>query len=120
LREVELAADPQVLASSLADRLAGVPDPRHARGRRHRLAVVLVLTACATLVVGNDCMTTGAPYDSNGDSDGLGRRPLPVDACRRSSEPGDSNGRRWTERAELTNGGSLHEFGPVLLLLPGG
>lgn len=57
LWEAELAADPQVRASSLAMRLAGVPDPRDPRGRRHPLVVVLVLTACATLVVGNDCVT---------------------------------------------------------------
>jgi hypothetical protein len=55
--ESELAADPQVMASSLADRLARVPDPRDPRGRRHPLVVVLVLTACATLVVGNDCVS---------------------------------------------------------------
>jgi len=57
LWEAELAADPQVMASSLVDRLAAVPDPRDRRGRRHALVVVLVLTACATLVVGNDCVT---------------------------------------------------------------
>ncbi|GGM53545.1 ISAs1 family transposase [Micromonospora sonchi] len=54
LWEAELAADPQQVASSLADRLAVVPDPRALRGRRHRLVVILVLAACATLVVGND------------------------------------------------------------------
>lgn len=57
LWEAELAADPQVVASCLAARLAQVPDPRDPRGRRHRLVVILVLTACATLVVGNDCVT---------------------------------------------------------------
>jgi DDE_Tnp_1-associated/Transposase DDE domain len=55
--EAELAADPQVMASSLAARLAQVPDPRDPRGRRHPLVVILVLTACATLVVGNDCVS---------------------------------------------------------------
>ena len=60
LWEAELAADPQVMATSLADRLAQVPDPRDPRGRRHRLVVVLVLTAFATLVVGNDCVTAGS------------------------------------------------------------
>jgi predicted transposase YbfD/YdcC len=54
LWEAELAADPQVAASSLAQRLASVPDPRAVRGRRHPLVVILVLTACASLVVGND------------------------------------------------------------------
>ena len=56
LWEAELGADPQVAASSLAQRLASVPDPRAVRGRRHRLVVILVLAACATLVVGNDCV----------------------------------------------------------------
>lgn len=57
LWEAELAADPQAIASSLAARLAGVPDPRDLRGRRHPLVTILVLAACATLVVGNDCVT---------------------------------------------------------------
>lgn len=56
LWEAELAADPPAVASSLVKRLAAVPDPRAVRGRRHPLAVILVLTACATLVVGNDCV----------------------------------------------------------------
>jgi predicted transposase YbfD/YdcC len=43
--------------SSLADRLRQVPDPRRLRGRRHPLLVILVLTACATLVAGNDSVT---------------------------------------------------------------
>lgn len=54
LWEAELATDPGQVASSLARRLAAVPDPRALRGRRHSLVVVLVLAACATLVVGND------------------------------------------------------------------
>jgi predicted transposase YbfD/YdcC len=54
LWEAELAADPRQVPSSLADRLAAVPDPRAVRGRRHPLVVILVLAACATLVVGND------------------------------------------------------------------
>ena len=54
LWEAELAADPQLVASSLIGRLATVPDPRQLRGRRHPLVVILVLAACATLVVGND------------------------------------------------------------------
>jgi hypothetical protein len=57
LWEAELAADPQLVASSLAGRLDQVPDPRDPRGRQHRLVVVLVLTACATLAVGNDSLT---------------------------------------------------------------
>ena len=57
LWEAELAADPRVVVSSLAGRLEQVPDPRDPRGRRHPLVVVLVLTACATLAVGNDSLT---------------------------------------------------------------
>lgn len=57
LWEAELAADPQQVAASLMTRLATVPDPRDRRGRRHPLKVILVLTACATLVTGNDCLT---------------------------------------------------------------
>ena len=49
-----VAADPLAMASSLLDRLGQVPDPRRLRGLRHPLLVILVLTACATLVVGND------------------------------------------------------------------
>jgi ADP-heptose:LPS heptosyltransferase len=55
LWEAELAgADPAAVASSLLSRLGQVPDRRGRRGLRHPLLVVLVLTACATLVVGND------------------------------------------------------------------
>ena len=52
-----VAADPLAVASSLLDRLRQVPDPRRLRGRRHPLLVILVLTACATLVAGNDSVT---------------------------------------------------------------
>ena len=52
-----VAADPLSVASSLLDRLRQVPDPRRLRGLRHPLVVILVLTACATLVVGNDSVT---------------------------------------------------------------
>jgi hypothetical protein len=40
--------------SALLRRLAQVPDRRARGGLRHPLAVVPVLTACATLVVGGD------------------------------------------------------------------
>ncbi len=52
-----VTADPLSVASSLLDRLRQVPDPRRLRGLRHPLLVILVLTACATLVVGNDSVT---------------------------------------------------------------
>jgi len=62
LWEAELAAqpdgaDPLSLVAPLVARLRQVPDPRRMRGLRHPLVVVLVLTACATLVVGNDGVT---------------------------------------------------------------
>lgn len=62
LWEAELAAgagvaDPLVVVSPLVARLRQVPDPRRLRGLRHPLVVVLVLTACATLVAGNDTVT---------------------------------------------------------------
>jgi hypothetical protein len=52
-----VAPDPLSVASSLLNRLRRVPDPRRLRGLRHPLLVILVLTACATLVVGNDSVT---------------------------------------------------------------
>jgi predicted transposase YbfD/YdcC len=53
-QDAELVRDPAVPGSSLVTRLSQVPDRRKRRGRRHELVVVLVLAACATLVVGND------------------------------------------------------------------
>jgi len=50
LWEAELVADPRVMASSLAVRLAEVPDPRDPRGRRHPL--VVILSSFAVLAVG--------------------------------------------------------------------
>lgn len=67
--ESELAADPLEAESALVARLSQVPDLRRRRGLRHRLVVVLVLAACATLVVGSDSVTAiwqwaaGAPQD---------------------------------------------------------
>jgi hypothetical protein len=62
LWEAELVADsglvePLSVVSSLVERLRKVPDPRRLRGLRHPLLVVLALTACATLVAGNDGVT---------------------------------------------------------------
>ncbi|MCX4594611.1 ISAs1 family transposase [Streptomyces sp. NBC_01549] len=57
LWEAELAADPVAVESALVSRLRQVPDRRAERGRRHPLVVILVLAACATLVVGGDSMT---------------------------------------------------------------
>jgi predicted transposase YbfD/YdcC len=64
-----VAVDPLSVASSLLNRLRQVPDPRRLRGLRHPLLTILVLTACATLVVGNDSVTAirqwaaGTPQD---------------------------------------------------------
>jgi predicted transposase YbfD/YdcC len=64
-----VAADPLSVVSSLLDRLRQVPDPRRLRGLRHPLLAILVLTACATLVVGNDSVAAirqwaaGTPQD---------------------------------------------------------
>jgi len=77
LWEAELAGDPLGMALSLAGRLAGVPDPRKPRGRRHRLVVVLVLTACATLVVGDDCVTAIWQRAAGAGQEVLAR----IDAC---------------------------------------
>jgi hypothetical protein len=74
LWQTELAVDPGgvdplSVPSSLIDRLRQVPDPRRLQGLRHPLMVVLVLTACATLVVGNDSVAAirqwaaGTPQD---------------------------------------------------------
>jgi hypothetical protein len=57
LWEAELADDPVAAESALVGRLRQVPDRRAERGRRHPLVVILVLAACATLVVGGDSMT---------------------------------------------------------------
>jgi predicted transposase YbfD/YdcC len=73
LWEAELAADPQLVASSLVMRLGQVPDPRDPRGRRHPLVVILVLTACATLVAGNDCVTAIWQWAAGTDQDVLAR-----------------------------------------------
>ncbi|MFV2024337.1 ISAs1 family transposase [Micromonospora sp. LOL_028] len=56
LAEDVAAADPLQVVSPLVTRLAQVPDPRRLRGLRHPLLVILVLTACATLVAGNDSL----------------------------------------------------------------
>jgi predicted transposase YbfD/YdcC len=67
--ESELSVDPGEVESALVARLSQVRDLRRRRGLRHRLVVVLALTACATLVVGSDSVTAiwqwaaGAPQE---------------------------------------------------------
>lgn len=51
-----MAADPAEAESALVARLSQVPDLRRRKGLRHRLVLILALTACATLVVGSDSM----------------------------------------------------------------
>jgi hypothetical protein len=78
--EAELVNDPPGAAISLAGRLAGVPDPRNPRGRRHQLVVVLVLTACATVLVGNDCVTAIWQWAAGTDKEILARIGTRYDA----------------------------------------
>jgi hypothetical protein len=52
-----LDADPAAADCALVARLSQVPDQRRRRGLRHRLVLILALTACATLVVGSDSVT---------------------------------------------------------------
>ncbi|MGX6603226.1 ISAs1 family transposase, partial [Micromonosporaceae bacterium Da 78-11] len=61
------------MASSLLERLRQVPDPRRLRGLRHPLLVILVLTACATLVAGNDGVTGIRQWAARTPQDVLGR-----------------------------------------------
>lgn len=68
-----VAADPLSVASSLLDRLRQVPDPRRLRGLRHPLLVILVLTACATLVVGNDSVAAIRQWAARAPQDVLHR-----------------------------------------------
>ena len=69
-----VAADPLSVVSSLLDRLRRVPDPRRLRGLRHPLLVILVLTACATLVAGNDSVTASRQWAARTPQD-VSRRP---------------------------------------------
>jgi hypothetical protein len=60
-------------SSSLVTRLRGVVDRRKRRGLRHELVVILVLTACATLVVGNDSVTAIRQWAAGASQDVLAR-----------------------------------------------
>ncbi|MDP9793724.1 putative transposase YbfD/YdcC [Catenuloplanes nepalensis] len=78
LWEAELSAgsapaDPLQVVSPLVARLRQVPDPRRLRGLRHPLLVILVLTACATLVAGNDSLTAIRQWASRTPQDDLHR-----------------------------------------------
>ncbi|MFJ1550656.1 transposase family protein [Streptomyces sp. NPDC088246] len=53
--------------------MAQMPDRRARRGLRHPLVVVLVLTACATLVVGGDCVAAIWQWAARSPQDKLAR-----------------------------------------------
>jgi hypothetical protein len=71
--EVELAADPAGAESALVARLLQVPDLRRRRGLRHRLVLILALTACATLVVGSDSVAAIWQWAARAPQEKLGR-----------------------------------------------
>lgn len=71
--EAELAADPAEAESALVRRLSQVPDRRRRKGLRHRLVVVLALTACATLVIGSDSVTAIWQWAARAPQDKLAR-----------------------------------------------
>jgi predicted transposase YbfD/YdcC len=69
-------------SSSLVTRLRGVVDRRKRRGLRHELVVVLALTACATLVVGNDSVTAIWQWAAGSSQDVLARLGVRRDPLR--------------------------------------
>jgi hypothetical protein len=73
LWEAELVADPVVVESALMARLRSVPDRRAQRGLRHPLLVILVLAACATLVVGGDSVAAIWQWAARSPQDKLAR-----------------------------------------------
>jgi predicted transposase YbfD/YdcC len=71
--EAELAADPEQVESALVVRLSQVRDLRGRKGLRHRLVVILALTACATLVVGSDSVSAIWQWSARAPQDRLAR-----------------------------------------------
>jgi predicted transposase YbfD/YdcC len=71
--EAELGADPAEAESALVARLLQVRDLRRRRGLRHRLVLILALTACATLVVGSDSVTAIWQWAARAPQDKLAR-----------------------------------------------
>ncbi|MFD8080024.1 transposase family protein [Streptomyces sp. NPDC059718] len=73
LWEAELVADPVAVESALVARLGSVPDRRARRGRLHPLLVILVVAACATLVVGGDSVAAIWQWAARAPQDKLAR-----------------------------------------------
>jgi len=71
--EAEVAADPVEVESALVVRLSQVRDLRQRKGLRHRLVLILALTACATLVVGSDSVTAIWQWAARAPQDKLSR-----------------------------------------------
>lgn len=55
--KAELAGNPAKTETALVIKLSKLPDQRHKRRLRHPLIVILVLSACATLVIGGDSIS---------------------------------------------------------------
>jgi predicted transposase YbfD/YdcC len=71
--ESEPSVDPGEVESALVARLPQVRDLRQRRGLRHRLVLILALTACATLVVGSDSVTAILQWAARAPQDRLAR-----------------------------------------------
>lgn len=82
LWEAELSDDPQMVACALLARFSGIPERRGRRGLRHPLVAVLVLVACATLVVGNDSITAIRQWAAKVPQDTLARIGARCDVLR--------------------------------------
>ena len=71
--EAEVAAEPAEVESALVARLSQVRDLRRRKGLRHRLVLILALTACATLVVGSDSVAAIWQWAARAPQDKLAR-----------------------------------------------
>ncbi|MEV0696231.1 ISAs1 family transposase [Streptomyces sp. NPDC050388] len=99
----QLGGRPPVAPSEvpgLLDRLGEVPDPRKARGVRHRLVTVLALAACAVLAGASSLLAIGEWIaDAPGHVlESLGVRPDPVMPDR--DRPAESTVRRLLSRLD--------------------
>jgi predicted transposase YbfD/YdcC len=71
--EAELSGEPAGAESALVARLSQVRDLRRRRGLRHRLVLILALSACATLVVGSDSVAAIWQWAARAPQDKLAR-----------------------------------------------